>query len=153
MGAAMLALSGYGYYVVTSQRGRGVKPPTQEHLVNWSGTHEVEVSHGAASRRVLAQRRCPPRQAEVGLPCAAPPTGAVRAMRCVHVLGALLCIRLPPQVERFYQPETLEELEAVVAMAHKAGERKQERLLGGLQGWIGRLKYVRAGGTVGRHGA
>lgn len=44
MGGAMLALSGYGYYVVTSQREKALKPPTKEHLVNWSGTHEVEVS-------------------------------------------------------------------------------------------------------------
>lgn len=64
----MLALSGYGYYVVTSQREKALKPPTKEHLVNWSGTHEVEV-------------------------------------------------------ERFYQPETLQELEATVAAAHKAGRK------------------------------
>ncbi|KAL4448874.1 hypothetical protein ABPG77_007591 [Micractinium sp. CCAP 211/92] len=68
MGATMLALSGYGYYIVTAQREKALKPPTKEHLVNWSGTHEVEV-------------------------------------------------------ERFYQPETLQELEATVAAAHKAGRK------------------------------
>lgn len=65
----MLAMSGYGYYVVRTNRGAGGgKPPTSEHLVNWSGTHEC-------------------------------------------------------QVARFFQPESLEELEAVVKAAHKTGRK------------------------------
>ena len=71
MGGALAAMAGYGYYVVTTaQREGGAPPPSAEHLVNWSGTHEC-------------------------------------------------------QVARFYQPESLEQLEATVKQAHKAG------------GWVG----------------
>lgn len=43
--SAMLALSGYGYYVTVIKRpsASGAAPPTEQHLVNWSGTHEAAV--------------------------------------------------------------------------------------------------------------
>lgn len=67
LGAGLIAMSAYGYYIVSRPRGGdGVPTPSPEHLVNWSGTHEC-------------------------------------------------------QVQRFYQPETLEQLEATVKQAHTTG--------------------------------
>ena len=76
MAGAMLALSGYGYYVTVWQRpsASGAPPPQEAQLVNWSGTHE----------------------------CA---------------------------TRRLYQPESLAELEAVVAAAQKTGARGRESAL------------------------
>lgn len=69
LGATLVALSGYGYYITTQAQGSGVPPPSTEHLVNWSGTHEC-------------------------------------------------------QVARYYQPETVEQLEELVKQAHEQGERR-----------------------------
>lgn len=69
VGAALVGLSGYGYYITVLERpsASGGAPPAPAHLVNWSGTHECDV-------------------------------------------------------QRFHQPETLEQLEATVKAAHAAGE-------------------------------
>ncbi|KAL4857423.1 L-galactono-1 [Chlorella vulgaris] len=69
LGAGLIVMSAYGYYIVSRPRGGdGVPTPSPEHLVNWSGTHEC-------------------------------------------------------QVQRFYQPETLEQLEATVKQAHTTGRK------------------------------
>ena len=68
-GAALLAAAGGAYYTAFARDAGAAAPaPTDQHLVNWSGTHECHVA-------------------------------------------------------RFYQPESLAELQAVVAQAHAAGAK------------------------------
>lgn len=68
--SALFAAAGYGYYTVWNRlkEETDIKPPTEQHLINWSGTHECNVN-------------------------------------------------------RFYQPESLPELEAVVRQAHEQGQK------------------------------
>lgn len=87
MGATMLALSGYGYYIVTAQREKALKPPTKEHLVNWSGTHEVEV-RWASPGNPTATARLPKQGKRCTVPC------ADRSLLPLHCLVSMASAKL-----------------------------------------------------------
>jgi L-galactono-1,4-lactone dehydrogenase len=76
MAGTLFAAAGAGYYTslvnkksdLSSNQEENLKPPTEQHLINWSGTHEVNV-------------------------------------------------------EKYYQPESLNELETIVKHAHESGQK------------------------------
>ena len=70
LASALFGAAGYGYYTVWNglKKDPEIKPPTEQHLLNWSGTHECTV-------------------------------------------------------KKFFQPESLPELEAVVRQAHESGNK------------------------------